>query len=168
MSNTFCSEFLLRVEGGEVLREAFAQPLFVIVLPPDSLPPPLVRELVREIERRKALEVDGVVAPDNGLVRQHLVQHGEVRRTVSAGQLVLRDRQRECRIRRFADDRRVELKNGVRLLRKRTGSSSLPRIGLDGQREHAMRRALDSRGAGVSAAADARVGVAGLGSVARA
>jgi hypothetical protein len=37
---------LLRVERREVLREAFTQPLLVVVLPPDRLSPPLVRELV--------------------------------------------------------------------------------------------------------------------------
>ena len=47
---------LFRVERGEVLREAFAQPLLVIVLPADRLPEPLVRELVRHEELGEALE----------------------------------------------------------------------------------------------------------------
>ena len=41
---------LLRVQRGEVLREAFTDPLLVIVLPADRLAPPLVRELVGEEE----------------------------------------------------------------------------------------------------------------------
>src|SRR4051794_9089556 len=36
----------LRVERREVLREAFADPLLVIVAPADGLAPPLMRELV--------------------------------------------------------------------------------------------------------------------------
>jgi len=38
----------LSVHGGEVLREAFADPLFVVVAPADRLSPPLVRKLVRD------------------------------------------------------------------------------------------------------------------------
>ena len=47
---------LLRVERGEVLREAFAQPLLVIVLPAHRLAEPLMRELVREEELGEVLE----------------------------------------------------------------------------------------------------------------
>ena len=39
---------LFGVERGEVLREAFAQPLLVIVLPADGLAEPLMREFVRD------------------------------------------------------------------------------------------------------------------------
>src|SRR5437764_515561 len=39
---------VLRVERGEVLREALAQPLLVIVAPANSLAPPLVRHLMRD------------------------------------------------------------------------------------------------------------------------
>ena len=42
----------LHVECGEVLGQPFAQPLLVIILPPDSLAPPLVCELVREEKGR--------------------------------------------------------------------------------------------------------------------
>ena len=41
------------VERGEVLREALAEPLLVVVLPADRLAPPLVRELVRDVELRE-------------------------------------------------------------------------------------------------------------------
>ena len=44
---------VLRVQRREVLREAFAEPLFVVVPPADRLAPPLVRELVREEEIRE-------------------------------------------------------------------------------------------------------------------
>src|SRR5580765_8271003 len=54
----------LGVQTGEKLREAFAEPLLVVVLPTDRLAPPLMRELVREEELREALEVRGVRAPD--------------------------------------------------------------------------------------------------------
>ena len=42
-----------RVQRGEVLREALAQPLLVVVAPADRLAPPLVGELVGEEELRK-------------------------------------------------------------------------------------------------------------------
>src|SRR6478609_4770730 len=52
----FLSPGLLRVQRREVLREARAQPLLVIVLAADGLAPPLMRELVREKELREAVE----------------------------------------------------------------------------------------------------------------
>ena len=54
---------LLRVERREVLREAFAEPLLVVVLPADRLAPPLVRQLVREEELGEAVERRRVAAP---------------------------------------------------------------------------------------------------------
>ena len=54
---------LLRVERGEVLREPFAEPLLVVVLPADRLAPPLVRELVGEEELGEAVERRRIVAP---------------------------------------------------------------------------------------------------------
>ena len=50
-------------ERREVLREAFAQPLLVVVLPAHGLPQPLMRELVREEELGEVVEVAGIVAP---------------------------------------------------------------------------------------------------------
>ena len=58
----------LGVERGEVLREALAEPLLVIVLPADRLAPPLVRELVREEERRKPSNATGSLRQMNGVV----------------------------------------------------------------------------------------------------
>ena len=55
--------FLLDVFGVErrkVLREPFANPLLVIVLPSDGLAPPLVRRFMREKEFGEAVEVRGI------------------------------------------------------------------------------------------------------------
>src|SRR5262245_17547842 len=54
---------LLRIQRRQVLREAFAQPLLVIVLPADRLPEPLMRELVRHEELGEALERGRIIAP---------------------------------------------------------------------------------------------------------
>ena len=58
---------LLGIERGEVLREAFAQPLLVIVLPADGLAPPLMRELVRDEELGKARKTAGSLRQWNGV-----------------------------------------------------------------------------------------------------
>jgi hypothetical protein len=54
----------MRIERREVLREALAEPLLVIVSPPDRLSPPLVGELVREKEVGVVVERRRVVSPD--------------------------------------------------------------------------------------------------------
>ena len=46
----------LRVERRKILREALAQPLLVIVLPADRLAPPLMRDLVRDVELGEVVE----------------------------------------------------------------------------------------------------------------
>ena len=72
---------VLRVQRGEVLREAFAQPLLVVVAPADRLSPPLVRELVREEELRDSCRTPpDRCASASADDRQRLVQHREVRR----------------------------------------------------------------------------------------
>ena len=78
---------LLCVERREILREAFAQPLFVIVLPSNGLPPPLVRELVRQEELRKAFECRRVVAPVGVRHRQRVFDDREVPGTMPAWQV---------------------------------------------------------------------------------
>ena len=75
-----------RVKRREILRESLAQPLLVIVLPADSLAPPLVRDLVREKEQRiDVVERDRIVRPGIRRRRQRLVKNREERGTVSAG-----------------------------------------------------------------------------------
>ena len=54
---------LLRVQRREVLREALAQPLLVVVAPADRLSPPLVRELVGDEEIGIVCERRRIVAP---------------------------------------------------------------------------------------------------------
>src|SRR5206468_5701051 len=66
------SALALRVHRGEVLREAFAQPLLVIVPPADRLSPPLMRELVRDEEVGEAAERGRIVAPHERRRRQRL------------------------------------------------------------------------------------------------
>jgi hypothetical protein len=74
---------LLRVERREVLREALAEPLLVVVAPADRLPPPLVRELVGEEEVGKTAERGRVVAPDQRRRGKRLIERREVAGTVS-------------------------------------------------------------------------------------
>src|SRR5207245_3473418 len=95
----------LCVHRGEVLREALADPLLVVVPPADRLPPPLVRELVREEEIRIAVEGGRIVAPDELRARERLVQHGEIARAVTARQIALDEGDCEARIWRIADQR---------------------------------------------------------------
>ena len=64
---------LLRVERREVLREAFTQPLLVVVLPSDRLSPPLVRELVGQKEFWEVFERRRVVAPRRVSHRQRVL-----------------------------------------------------------------------------------------------
>jgi hypothetical protein len=54
---------LFGVERREILREAFTQPLLVIILPADGLSPPLMRGLVRQEKFREVVEVRRVGAP---------------------------------------------------------------------------------------------------------
>ncbi len=100
---------MLGIEAGEELREAFAQPLLVIVLPADRLSPPLMRKLVGEEEFREPLEVRRIRSPDEWRVRQRLVERDEVARAVPARQRVLDERQRERLVRCVANDRAIEL-----------------------------------------------------------
>src|SRR4030095_7323601 len=76
----------LRVERGEVLREAFADPLLVVVAPADRLAPPLVGELVSDEEIGKAVERRRIVAPHQRRARQRLIERGEVAGAVAARQ----------------------------------------------------------------------------------
>jgi len=57
------SAIALREEHGEVLREAFADPLLVVVLPADRLTPPLMRDLVRKEEVRIVVEGHRIRGP---------------------------------------------------------------------------------------------------------
>src|SRR5581483_9746924 len=64
---------VFRVESGEILREALADPLLVVVAPADGLPPPLVRYLVRDEELRKVVERRRIVPPRQLRRRQRLI-----------------------------------------------------------------------------------------------
>src|SRR6185503_16396656 len=108
---------LLRVQRGEVLCEAFAEPLFVIVLPADGLPPPLMRELVGEKELGESVERRRIVAPRRTVRRDRVLDQREVPRAVSAGQFALDERNGRRLIRDVADDRCVEAHDVFRLLR---------------------------------------------------
>ena len=96
--NTSRSTQMLRVQRGEVLGEALAQPLLVIVAPPDTVAPPLVSHLVRQEELRVVLERGRIVTPSEPAARQWHLQRGKVRRAVSARQFALDNTQRERRI----------------------------------------------------------------------
>src|SRR5207342_275959 len=67
-----------RVQRGEVLREALADPLLVVVAPADRLSPPLVRKLVRDEEVRELVERGGIAAPGERGHGQRLEQLCEV------------------------------------------------------------------------------------------
>src|SRR5687767_7076170 len=64
---------IARIQRGEVLREALAEPLLVVVAPADRLAPPLVRDLVGEEELRKAGKGGRVVAPGRARAGQRAV-----------------------------------------------------------------------------------------------
>ena len=98
----------LRVESGEVLGEALAQPLIVIGPPSDSLPPPLMRDLVGQEEVGIVLERRRVVPPRHLRRGQRLVERRKVRRAVAAGAIVFDDGNRQARIRRVVEQRLVE------------------------------------------------------------
>ena len=57
----------LSVQRGEVLRESFAQPLFVVVAPADRLSPPLMRELMRQKELGYPEKLVGSLCHTNGV-----------------------------------------------------------------------------------------------------
>ena len=59
---------MFRIERGEVLGDAFAEPLLVVVLPADGLPPPLMGELVRDEEIGEVVERAGSSRHTNGVV----------------------------------------------------------------------------------------------------
>jgi hypothetical protein len=118
-----------RVERGEILGEAFAQPLLVIVLPAHGLAPPLVRDLVREEVRSVALEGDGIVSPVERRHRQRLIEHREIRRAVAAREIVFGDGEGEHRIRCLADERRVVLHDRSGAIDHSSRACRLPRIG---------------------------------------
>jgi hypothetical protein len=88
------------------LREALADPLLVIVLAPDGLAPPLVRQLVGQEECRVVVEAHRIVPPHE-VRRYDRVEYRKVRGTVSARPLGLGEGQREAGIRHVAEDRRI-------------------------------------------------------------
>jgi hypothetical protein len=129
----------LGVQRGEVLREAFADPLLVVILPADRLPPPLVRDFMRQEEARIVVERDGIVAPRVRRSRERLVENRKIRGTVAAGQVAFGQGQREAVVRRIADNRRIETKDVGRALSEVAGAVELARVGLHGQRQHRSR-----------------------------
>ncbi len=100
---------LLRIERREILGEAFAQPLLVVVLPAHCLPPPLVGQLMSHKEVGIVAKRRRVVAPRQRCLWRRRIDHGEVPRTMSAGRLVLGDRDSHRRIRCVANDRCIEV-----------------------------------------------------------
>src|SRR6185503_21158719 len=135
---------LLGVEHGEVLREGLAQPLLVIVLPTDRLAPPLMRQFVRKEKGREVLEVDRIVAPDDGRTGHQLIQYGEVRRTVPAGPVALRYRQGKTRIWSIAEKRRIKSQDPGGPLARLPYPHRCARRALDVQR-HVRRSRRDAR-----------------------
>ncbi len=94
---------LLRVQRGEVLSEALAQPLLVIILPTNGLAPPLMREFVGDKELREVVERRRVVPERKRCNRQRVVEHGKIARTVAAGAVVLDHRNRHRVIRHIIE-----------------------------------------------------------------
>ena len=144
---------VLRVQRGEVLREALAEPLLVVVAPADRLSPPLMGELVREEEIGIVAERRRIVSPDERRARQRLVEHREIARAVSARQIAFDDGDGEARIRRVADR---SIRRTARC-RPRGRPTSRPRctctrVGFDRQVQASVRLAGD---AGLFLAAEA-------------
>src|SRR5207249_1828145 len=120
---------VLGVERGEVLREALADPLLMIVAPSDRLTPPLVSELVRDEEFRIVVERRRVVSPDVRGRGERLVEGREISRTVAAGKVALDQSHREARIRIVVEDRFVEFGDVAGALAELAAATHLPRIG---------------------------------------
>ena len=99
---------LLGVEQRKKLREAFADPLLVVVLARDCLPPELVRQFVGEEVLREVLEGHRVACPGERGARHRLVQQGEIRRAVTARQRVLGQREPQERERQIVHQVAVE------------------------------------------------------------
>src|SRR6266545_6996784 len=122
------------IQRGEVLRESFAEPLLVVIFPPDRLSPPLVCDLVRDEKRRIVLERDGIVVPHERRRRHRLVEHGEIRGTVAARHVTFGHGERERVVGSVSEQRRVELQDFCCLLRQPARLRHLSRIRRDGQR----------------------------------
>src|SRR5436190_14650030 len=120
---------VLCVHRREVLREALADPLLMVVPPADRLTPPLVRELVREEELRIAPERGRIVAPDELRARELLIERGEIAGAVAARQIALDEGDREARIWRIADERLVEHRHVGGALGELAAALHLPRVG---------------------------------------
>ena len=120
---------VLCVHRREVLREALADPLLMVVPPADRLAPPLVRELVREEELRIAPERGRIVAPDELRARELLIERGEIAGAVAARQIALDEGDREARIWRIADERLVEHRHVGGALGELAAALHLPRVG---------------------------------------
>ena len=99
---------LFREQRREVLREALAQPLLVVVLPAHRLPEPLVRQLVRHEELGEARERRRVVAPVVRRDRRWVVDHREIARRVAARQFVFHHGDRDRVVRHIAGERGVQ------------------------------------------------------------
>src|SRR5207249_1239780 len=117
----------------EVLREPFADPLLVIIPPADRLAPPLMRELVREKELGERAEGNRIVSPVQRRRRERLIQRGKIAGTVTAGQVVLDQRNGEARIRRVAEQGFVERRDVGGARDEIAAAIGLPRVRLDRQ-----------------------------------
>ena len=138
------AEFL-RVERGKVLREPLAEPLLVVVAPADRLPPPLVRDFVRQEKLRVRRERRRIVAPRDPGVGRRLIQDREVPGTMTARKRRLDDRERERRVRRVADDRFVELHDVDGPFGQPFAAAALSGMRFDDQVEFLVRRRIDDR-----------------------
>ena len=112
---------LLRPERREVLREALAEPLLVVVLPADGLSPPLVRQLVGDEEVGEVVERRRVAAPGDVRVGLRIVQQREVAGAVTARRFGLHQPDRHRRERRLAQQRREIGQDVLRLRRRSDG-----------------------------------------------
>ncbi len=137
---------MLRVQRGEVLCKAFAQPLFVVVAPADRLSPPLVRDLMRREEIVVTAERRRIVSPDQRRRRQRLIERRKVTGAVSARKIAFDERHCERRIRHVADDRLIELRDVRRALGQLTTALHLPGIRLDRKIQARIRRSTQRNG----------------------
>ena len=87
------------VERGEILREALADPLLVIVLPAHRLSPPLMCGLMGEEKLGEIVEIRRVGAPRDRRRRRRQAERREVRRAMTARLFALDERERERLVR---------------------------------------------------------------------
>jgi hypothetical protein len=114
---------VLCVKRREVLREAFAEPLLVIVLPAHRLPPPLMGGFVRDEKFRELVEVRRIVAPRDWPGGRGLAERREVGRAVAAGRASLHTASENVWYAHVVHDAPVELHRVLRYQRELEGAA---------------------------------------------